>query len=238
MGKRHNYAAFIGTVFGRLTILSMTRIERTNRPGFLCQCSCGRQHIVLANAVFRGDTTSCGCVRNEFVKTRGRQLSDPELAKKRLLARYEEDSKTGCWNWTGPTTRGGYGAFKMQQKSMAASRAAMILLRGVDPSGMFVCHTCDNPRCINPDHLFLGTPADNAADRDAKGRTKSGPSAQQRLTEEQAQFILRSSMRNVDLARRFGVSERAICDVRRGRTWRRLPRPHPSSPISTPEPAP
>jgi hypothetical protein len=79
-----------------------------------------------------------------------------------------------CWHWTAGRFSNGYGQFRVGKKKVRAHRYAYQITRGEIPSGMFVCHTCDQPLCVNPDHLFLGTAADNAHDRDRKGRTAKG----------------------------------------------------------------
>ena len=78
----------------------------------------------------------------------------------------------GCWEWRGSANRQGYGWFRDGKKNARANRAAFELLVGPIPPGMDVLHHCDNPRCVNPHHLFLGTDKDNAVDREAKGRGK------------------------------------------------------------------
>jgi hypothetical protein len=94
-----------------------------------------------------------------------------------LLARYDLEPATGCWVWKMSTAGAGYGYFLWQGRWTYAHRAAWAAWRGPVPSGQYVLHHCDNPRCLNPDHLFVGSQAENLADMCQKGRHVSNSEA-------------------------------------------------------------
>jgi HNH endonuclease/helix-turn-helix protein len=138
----------------------------------------------------------------------------------------------GCWTWIAALSWSGYGRFQLEGKARWAHRVAWFLSRGEwPPTAMLVCHRCDNRRCVRPDHLFLGTPADNLRDMSAKGRsTKGKPNRgtrgarnfNARLTPESVREIRcmhAAGARQKELAARFGVAPNTISTVLSRRSW-------------------
>ena len=120
-----------------------------------------------------------------------------------------------CWNWTAQIKKNGYGFFTYQRKTVKASRMAMILT-GRDPAGMYVCHHCDNPKCVNPSHLFLGTPQDNVTDMINKGRFRNGSEKRRTLTDDEVRDIRSSSLTYSELSKLYNMSAGNLCRIRKG----------------------
>ena len=129
-----------------------------------------------------------------------------------------------CWVWQGAKDRDGYGRFGGSAPRRAHRRSYQMEY-GVLPADALVCHRCDNPSCVNPDHLFLGTHADNHADRGVKGRTASGErNGFHRLTADEVADIraryAAGGVTQVTLAKTFGVCSATISNITSRRYWK------------------
>lgn len=133
-----------------------------------------------------------------------------------------EQLENGCWMWLGSKTKVGYGLgySSKEKKLVSAHRLAFAAFKGEIPQGMVVAHACDNPLCVNPDHLWLATHAENSADMVKKGRSAKGEKCgKSKLTEEQVKFIRESNLSQRQLGAMFGVSYANIGYIKRGFTW-------------------
>jgi hypothetical protein len=147
------------------------------------------------------------------------------------LEKIEQRGPDECWPWRLFRDPKGYGLFKLggrRGRTMRAHRYAYELAYGPIPEGQLVCHRCDNPSCCNPEHLFLGTPAENSADMVRKGRSpnrvlKTQPWA--RLTEETVLHIRADHQAGKtyrEIAAEYGVGKTTVESIVRRRTWRHL----------------
>ncbi len=151
----------------------------------------------------------------------------------RFLKRVEK-KENGCWDWTASTIgETGYGQFNLNNRPVIASRMAWILFRGEIPEDdsayrtLHVLHRCDNPKCVNPDHLFLGTHKDNVKDMVAKGRHRFGihlgkKNKNAKLDEAKVRYIRASCKSCNELARDLEVAAPTIWSVLHGKTWKHI----------------
>jgi hypothetical protein len=136
--------------------------------------------------------------------------------------------RSGCWNWIGQKAEG-YGVFEMGKVQELAHRTSYRMERGKIPKGMLVCHTCDNPSCVNPNHLFLGTDLDNNRDMMQKGRGRQPigeNAANSKLTEDEVRKIREVYTSGetcwAKLGRMFGTSAENVSIIVQRKTWRHV----------------
>jgi len=136
----------------------------------------------------------------------------------RRLSRLNQ--KTGCIEFTGTKHPFGYGAMKVDGVPTGAHRVAWALAFGPIPEGKHVCHRCDNPPCVTPEHLFLGTNADNIRDKVAKGRQRGPGRGEQhhnaKISDADAEAIRASTKLQKELAVEYGISQSMVSRIRCG----------------------
>jgi hypothetical protein len=130
----------------------------------------------------------------------------------------------GCWLWTGKINHNGYGSLQVNYSWRLAHRVAWALVNGPIPKGLNACHKCDNPRCVNPAHLFLGTAADNVRDAKQKGRVCCGEAhCFARLDNKRVRAIRKiyasGEQDQYELADHFGVAVMTINRVVNWKSW-------------------
>ena len=133
----------------------------------------------------------------------------------------------GCWLWTGYLNISGYGRLSIGGKMKLAHRASYEFYVGPIQDGLCVCHKCDNPKCVNPDHFFLGTINDNTQDMIKKGRKVSAKRPGEmhnnaKLTDAAVAEARASSLPLHVLAKKYGVSPSTMSVARNGKTWTHL----------------
>lgn len=139
----------------------------------------------------------------------------------------DKGDNESCWNWQASCYKhNGYGAFSIKRRSQKAHRVSWIIHFGDIPNGLKVLHTCDNRKCVNPNHLFLGTYDDNNKDRAKKNRSATNinpnygeSNGNSKLRKPQVDFIKQSSLSSSELSRILNVSPSTVCRIRNKRTW-------------------
>lgn len=191
-------------------------------PFGYCHCGCGR----ITNIITSGPNKH---QPRQFIRGHG-NTRPPE---DRFWERIKSDPATGCWNWTGTHLKQEfpYGTLSVHGKGILAHRFSYELHYGPIPDGLDVCHTCDNPSCVNPAHLWLGTAKDNAQDMARKGRWnnvlflgEAHPNS--KLTNENVIAIRRlrkQGVQGIELAKQFNVTPSTISCIVLYKTWKHIP---------------
>lgn len=130
-----------------------------------------------------------------------------------------------CWEWTAALSNKGYGLFYDPVFSTnLASRIAWMLTNGPIPDGFNACHRCDNPKCVNPRHIFLGTQKDNMSDASTKGRMRGCPKLGKTQVFQIIALLRAGRLTMPQIAARYSVSPETISGIKHKRTWLRIPR--------------
>jgi hypothetical protein len=159
-----------------------------------------------------------------------RKPRGPYKKKKTAVNRFLEKvdynfNENGCLEWIGSLTDKAYGLFSYNGKTVKAHRFSYELFYEKIPEGMVVMHSCDNPKCVNPNHLSLGTQEDNIRDMINKNRdnkAKGSAVGNSKLTEDQVKEIknkINSGMKQRDIAKEYKVAPNTISNIKNGISW-------------------
>lgn len=149
--------------------------------------------------------------------------SDETLKERFFKKVIKSDDQNKCWDWIGATYKFGYGCIGTSIGLDSVHRVSYRLHIGEIPNDLCVLHKCDNPKCSNPNHLFLGTKKDNAIDRNLKGRGKNpvhkGNHPMAKLSVDQVKEIKKSSLSMNELSEKYGASINMIRRILNGSRW-------------------
>jgi len=203
--------------------------------------TCVRCRLILDSLNFTKDRNrrdglspycrSCASIlAAEYYQAKPRPVRHPLKSLKRFAPPerfhmlYTPEPNSGCWLWEGrPQGSNGYGRMKVGGHSVPAHRYAYEIHKGQVPVGMQVCHRCDVPLCVNPDHLFLGTGRDNKQDCVAKDRHIYGARhSRAKLTDGAVKAILADRRKHYVIAIQYGVSSSLIGKIKSRKMWRHV----------------
>lgn len=143
----------------------------------------------------------------------------------RFHLKHFQNRTTGCWEWLGYTDKDGYGTFQINRKPYRAHRIAWEIRFGKIPKNKLVLHACDTPCCVNPDHLFLGTQADNIADKMKKQRHKyqiGSNCHSAKLIETDVLAIRKDARKHKIIAQEYGIHPSTVSQIKSRKRWAHL----------------
>lgn len=150
--------------------------------------------------------------------------------KNTFKLKFKISKKTGCWNWIATISTRGYGVFHINGKDISAHRFSYELYKCQIPNGLFVCHHCDNLRCVNPSHLFVGNSKDNARDMVNKKRNYTTWKGEGNITNKlnvnqvkEIKFYLQNNNGNSrGLAKKYSINRQTIWKIKKNKIWKEV----------------
>lgn len=146
--------------------------------------------------------------------------------KYRFIAKMDIPRQNGCITYLGAISKNGYGVFDINRKSHSAHRISYKIFVGKIPEGKMVLHKCDNPKCVAPQHLFIGTAKDNVKDMIEKKRNHSNAGenhgmAKLTLTQvNQIRSLIIKGIKRKEIANMYGISTATVADIKYGKSWK------------------
>ena len=213
-----------GKSFNRWTVVKRVDKPTTAKASgtyWLCKCVCGEQRTLRGADVKHGYSKSCGCLRKEVSEKSlaKRQLEKHGTLEDRFFDRFKK-MDSGCWQWTSHSDKDGYGVLPGNSKNTRAHRFSYEFHKGAIGLEVSICHTCDNPGCVNPEHLFEGTTKDNIQDCIEKRRGfVSEKSGRAKLNWDAVNDIRTEKYNDIYYANKYSVNRTTISLVRLHKTW-------------------
>lgn len=214
-GRKRACKNWLDLTVGLVKVIQFLGIRDRN-PGctatyWTVRCICGKEFEAGAHLLSRGMPDGCGC----------------DLALKTKQFQKHTAKGDGCWEWQGSKDKKGYGRVHLRRGvKINAHRLSWEINKGLIPDGLWVLHHCDNPICVRPDHLFLGTHQDNMDDMKAKERRVGEKHSGAKLSNNEAReiYIKMEAKRqsSLSLARDYGVSRRCINNIADGVSWKKI----------------
>ena len=211
-----------GKKSGRLSVLRQSGRDSLGNVLWVCQCECGNIHTTNGINLRQGRALSCGCLQRESAKKL--TITQPEPIEDRFNRYVMIGEGEDCWEWTGSKNKQGYGTIRYNGKGSFAHRMSYEIYKGDIPDGMHVMHKCDNPSCVNPNHLTVGTHIDNMGDMAKKDRSpkmRGELNGNHKLTKEQVIDIrkFQGKCTAQSAADMFNVSKKTILNIWHRRQW-------------------
>lgn len=210
-----------GKMFNGIYTVAFSHRDNQKRSFWIFRCYCGKNFISQGYKVTSGHTKSCGCMNST------KEFGYNEKIKNKIINNVTLTNNE-CWEWN-KSLRLGYAQIIAFGQSWFGHRLSYKIFKGDFPNDLFVCHRCDNKKCINPEHLFLGTPKDNVIDMMNKGRqnhAKGTNAGRAKLCDskvlEARRLYKYENIGYSKLARRYGVTSRTIYSAVNGKTWKHL----------------
>lgn len=225
-GCKKRIISLVGEKFNYLEVIEFHKTVKSLHF-WLCKCVCSMTISVDQYSLKKGRTKSCGCITQIKISEKIKNIK--ELFLKKVNKKID-----GCWEWMGYIAPNGYGRCPCKSvfTEISAHRSSYKIFVGEIPENMWVLHKCDNKRCVNPKHLYLGNVKDNVRDAIDRGQwpigknKKKGSAGEKnnkaKLSEKDVLEIRNSDEKSKDLSKKYNVCESTILNIIKRITWNHI----------------